>query len=457
MKITVYGSGYVGLVMAACLAEVGHQVLCMDIDAEKIAQLEKGIVPFYEPNLDEIVAKAIEYGTLSFTHDPAKAVAHGALQFIAVGTPPDEAGRADLSAVLAVCDTIAMHLESYTIIVNKSTVPIGTADLVRERVQAGLTAREKIIKFDVVSNPEFLKQGDAVKDFRQPDRVVIGAESETAINQMRALFMPFCQKQEDMLIMNCRSAELVKYAANALLATKISFINEMANLAETVGADIEAVREGISLDPRIGPHFIQPGVGYGGSCFGKDIKALMQTAADYHSTTNVIEAVERVNQHQKSHFVAKIMRHFHQDLTGKTFALWGLSFKPNTNDMRDAPSIDIVRALVKAGAKIQAYDPKAMADGKRIFADLNQVCFSPEPHAALEGADALILLTEWAIFKTVSPFDIKKSLRQPLIFDGRNVFEPKILSEVGFDYYGMGRQVVLNANVATNSDQVVPA
>lgn len=439
MNITVYGSGYVGLVMAACFAQAGHQVVCVDIDPDKILSLQKGIAPFYEPELEDLLYKALSAGTLTFTLDMAQAVAHGECQFIAVGTPPDNEGNADLSAVMNVCDGIAAHLDRYTIIINKSTVPIGTADKVRRRIEVGLDAHGKTLLFDVVSNPEFLKQGAAVKDFQHPDRVVLGVESERAEAKLRELFTPYCENAEQLLVMDCRSAECVKYAANALLATKISFINEIANVAQAVNADIEQVRRGISLDPRIGPHFIQPGVGYGGSCFGKDIKALIHTAMTEAMPHDILSAVEKVNQNQKLRLIEKILKHYDYNVKGKTFALWGLSFKPHTNDMRDAPSIDIVRALMEAGARIQAYDPKAMADAKKIFKDHQEIAYSPDAESALEGANGLIVLTEWPIFKTVALETIKTSLNEAVIFDGRNIFKPDALKSLGFRYYGIGR------------------
>lgn len=440
MKVTVFGSGYVGLVAAACFAQAGNDVICVDVDQNKIARLQQGEIPIYEPGLKEIVVATQQSGNLRFTTDAAMAVSHGECQFIAVGTPPDNEGKADLSFVLEVAKTIGDHIQNYTIIINKSTVPIGTADKVRAQVLQSLKNREVEIPFDVVSNPEFLKEGAAINDFCYPDRVVLGVESPVAQAALTKLYAPFSKEAQRLIIMDVRSAELTKYAANAMLATKISFMNEMANLAEQVGADIEQVRKGIGSDPRIGYHFTHPGCGYGGSCFGKDIQALKHTAQVYQCGYDVIQAVEKVNTQQKMRIVHKILKHFNNDLQGKTFALWGIAFKPETDDIRDAPSLTVIQALLHAGAKIQAYDPAAMHEAQKYFNNQHSgITFGSAPEEILEGAHALIVLTEWKIFKNPDFQKIKSLLIQPIIFDGRNCYDPAFLDQHGFTYYGIGR------------------
>ena len=439
MKITIYGSGYVGLVTGACLAQVGNQVLCVDIDSEKIDMLNTGQIPIHEPGLDDIIQSNIAAGRIEFTTDLAKGVAHGLFQFIAVGTPPDEDGSADLSYVLNVAETIAEHMQDYRLIVNKSTVPVGTADLVRQTVKRKCIELNKDAAFDIASNPEFLKEGAAIEDFMKPDRVVVGTDSEKASELMRALYQPFNRNRDRINVMDIRSAELTKYAANALLATKISFINELANLAERVGADIEQVRLGIGSDPRIGYHFIYPGCGYGGSCFPKDVQALQKIGlkADYETT--LIAAVDAVNQAQKEVLYSKIKTYFGNQISTKTFALWGLAFKPNTDDMREASSRALMQNLWAAGAKVQAYDPVAMDECKRIYGQRDDLTLCNNAEQALQGADALIIVTEWTEFRSPNFATLKAILQNPLIFDGRNLYDPSDLEAQGIEYYAIGR------------------
>lgn len=443
MKITVFGIGYVGLVQGTCLAEAGHEVVCVDVDANRVENLKKGIIPIYEPGLEPIVKANYESGRLSFTTDAPAAVAHGDIQFIAVGTPPDEDGSADLKYVLAVARTIAENMNRHTIVVNKSTVPVGTADKVTAAISDVLSKRNDVkLTFDVVSNPEFLKEGAAVNDCMRPDRIVIGTESADSIEAMRELYEPFNRNHEKIIQMDVRSAELTKYAANCMLATKISFMNEIANLAERLGADIEAVRHGIGSDPRIGYQFIYPGVGYGGSCFPKDVQALIRTADGIDFDAKVLKAVEARNYEQKTTLFSKIHAHYKGDLNGKTFAVWGLSFKPNTDDMREAPSRVLMEALWAAGAKVQAYDPEAMEETQRIYGNEEGLTLCGTKEAALKGADALAIVTEWQPFR-VPDFDaIKQQLTDPVIFDGRNLFEPKRMQKKGITYYSVGRNPV---------------
>jgi len=443
MKITVIGSGYVGLVAAVCFAEVGYEVICLDVDAAKIQGLQQGQVHFYEPGLAQCIIDLQKTRQLIFTTDPKLALAQRECIFIAVGTPSDLQGRADLSAVLACAQAIAENMTDYTVVVDKSTVPIGTADKVKEKILQGLHKRQKEIAFDVASNPEFLKEGSALQDFRHPDRIIVGVQSDKAEQTLRTLYAPFNRGKERFMVMDIRSAELTKYAANAMLATKISFINEMANLAEKVGADIEKVRQGIGTDVRIGPHFIQAGCGFGGSCFGKDIQALIHTANEYQCSSHVVQAVQTVNQQQKQRLVEKIQTHYQQQLVDKIFAVWGLSFKPGTDDMRDAPSRVVIQALLHAKAKLQVYDPQAMPEAKKIF-DHASLKYCDNPQAALQGAHALIVLTEWPQFKQADLKQIKASLIEPVIFDGRNIFDPAVLARQGFIYYGIGRGVCVN-------------
>ncbi|MCC6136674.1 MAG: UDP-glucose/GDP-mannose dehydrogenase family protein [Candidatus Contendobacter sp.] len=439
MKITIFGSGYVGLVTGACFAEVGNDVLCVDVDERKVAMLQGGQIPIHEPGLDEVVRRNSASGRLQFTTDIAEGVVHGLFQFIAVGTPPDEDGSADLQHVRAVARAIGQHLDAYRVVVNKSTVPVGTADVVRETIAATLAERGQTIPFSVVSNPEFLKEGVAVADFMRPDRIVVGCDDERAILLLRNLYAPFNRNRDRLIEMDVRSAELTKYAANAMLAVKISFMNEIANLAERLGADIEKVRIGIGADPRIGYHFIYPGAGYGGSCFPKDVKALEYTARSVNYDAALLQAVEAVNERQKTVLFAKIQRHFGDDLRGRTFALWGLAFKPGTDDMREAPSRNLLEALWQAGCTVQAFDPAAMNEARRIYGDRPDLQLRARPQDALQNADALVIITEWSLFRSPDFDAIRQALKQPLIFDGRNLYDPEFMRESGFIYYAIGR------------------
>jgi UDPglucose 6-dehydrogenase len=439
MRITIFGTGYVGLVTGACLAEVGNDVVCVDVDAAKIARLEAGEIPIFEPGLEELVAGNRATGRLQFTTDAVAAIAHAPLLFIAVGTPPDEDGSADLSHVLTVARTIGQNIGRYSIVVNKSTVPVGTAARVQETVAAELKKRNVEVPFDVVSNPEFLKEGDAVKDCMRPDRIVIGASGARAIEQLKALYAPFNRNHERLVLMDVCSAELTKYAANAMLATKISFMNEMANIAERVGADIELVRHGIGSDPRIGYSFIYPGAGYGGSCFPKDVRALEYTARQHGYDARLLGAVEAVNDEQKGKLFELIQRHFGGEVGGKTIAVWGLAFKPNTDDMREASSRRLLEQLWQAGAKVRAYDPEARNEALRIYGNRDDLALCTDMHSALQGADALAIVTEWKAFWSADLARIKGALRTPVIFDGRNIYEPASVEAAGIAYYGVGR------------------
>jgi UDPglucose 6-dehydrogenase len=440
MKITIFGSGYVGLVTGACFAEVGNDVLCVDIDENKIARLLKGEIPIYEPGLDEIVANNIREGRLRFTTSITEGVDFGLYQFIAVGTPPDEDGSADLSHVLSVADSIGRNMEDYRIVIDKSTVPVGTADLVRETIRTVLEERGKVLDFDVVSNPEFLKEGDAVNDFMKPERIVVGVDNPRTKELLRNLYAPFNRSHERFIAMDIRSAELTKYAANAMLATKISFMNEIANIAERAGADVEAVRRGIGSDSRIGFAFIYPGVGYGGSCFPKDVQALERTARKLGYDSRILQAVEAVNDDQKLSLVSKIRDHFDGDLKGRVIAVWGLAFKPNTDDMREAPSRKVMEELWAAGATVRAYDPVAMDEARRIYGDRPELSLVEHPDEALKGADALAILTEWMVFRSPDFDMIKSSLKEPVIFDGRNIYNPDLVEQAGLSYYSIGRR-----------------
>ena len=439
MKITIYGSGYVGLVTGACLAQVGNQVLCVDIDERKINMLKNGEIPIFEPGLEDMMKQNIAAGRIHFTKDPVEGVNHGLFQFIAVGTPPDEDGSADLRHVVTVANTIAQHMQEYRVVVTKSTVPVGTADVVKKEINQTLEKSGKSCEFSVVSNPEFLKEGAAIEDFMKPDRVVVGTDNPRAGELMRTLYAPFNRNHDRVKIMDIRSAELTKYAANAMLATKISFINELANLAERVGADIEQVRLGIGSDPRIGYHFIYPGCGYGGSCFPKDVKALQHIGASANFETTLISAVDDVNQKQKEVLFNKIQQRFNGKLAGKTFALWGLAFKPNTDDMREASSRTLMESLWNAGAKIQAYDPVAMEECTRIYGERDDLLLCKNSKDSLANADALIIATEWTEFRSPDFDFIKSSLSQPIIFDGRNLYEPTFLKNEGIEYFAIGR------------------
>ena len=439
MKITIFGSGYVGLVTGACLAEVGNHVLCVDVDPDKVARLKAGEIPIYEPGLEAIVQRQSERGQLQFTTDMDEAVAFAEIQFIAVGTPSDEDGSADLRYVLDVARTIGERMTERRVVVDKSTVPVGTADKVRETIAAELARRGERVEFDVVSNPEFLKEGAAVDDFLKPDRIIVGTDSEYATRRMRELYAPFSRKHDKMIVMDIRSAELTKYAANAMLATKISFMNEIANLADLLGADVEKVRQGIGSDPRIGFHFIYPGCGYGGSCFPKDVKALIATAKAEGYTPRLLDAVEAVNDSQKSVVLDKLIERFGADLSQRVFALWGLSFKPKTDDMREAPSRVVMEGLWERGARIKAYDPVAMAEARRLYPNEGRLTLVSSPYEALIEADALIINTEWSEFRSPDFERLAELLNGPIVFDGRNIYDPVLLEERGFEYYCIGR------------------
>lgn len=440
MKITIFGSGYVGLVTGACLADVGHKVLCVDLDQGKVDGLKKGVVPIYEPGLDNKITHNLSEGRLDFTTDAKAAIEFADVMFIAVGTPPDEDGSADLSAVKAVARSIGQAMTTPKLVITKSTVPVGSADIVRDTITMALAHRDKTIGFYVASNPEFLKEGAAISDFEKPDRIVIGFDHPKAEELLEEIYAPFNRRNDRLVKMDIRSAELTKYAANAMLATKISFMNEMANIAERVGADIENVRRGIGSDERIGYHFIYPGVGYGGSCFPKDVKALAATARTMNFPATLIEAVETVNENQKHVLISKIKAEFGDDLSGKTFALWGLAFKPNTDDMREAPSRVVMEALWQAGASIQAYDPEAMNECRRIYGDRDDLHLCDHHYDTLVGADALIIVTEWKQFRAVDFDRIKTSLKTPIIYDGRNIYDPHDVKKAGIDYVSIGRK-----------------
>jgi UDPglucose 6-dehydrogenase len=439
MKVSVIGTGYVGLVTGACLAEMGNDVLCLDVDPNKIRILEEGGIPIHEPGLDQVVARNVKAGRLSFTTDIPRSVAHGTIQFIAVGTPPDEDGSADLQYVIAAARNIGRLMTDHKVIVDKSTVPVGTADKVRAAVADELAKRGETTEYAVVSNPEFLKEGAAVEDFMRPDRIVIGADDDTAIMLMRALYAPFQRNKERLIVMDVRSAELTKYAANAMLATRISFMNELALLAEKMGADIEQVRQGIGSDVRIGTHFLYAGCGYGGSCFPKDVKALIKTASGADQELLVLKAVEAANDRQKTVLVNKVVQRFGPDLKGKHFALWGLAFKPNTDDMREATSRVVLAELFERGATVTAYDPVAMPEARRIFGDDARLSYAESPNEALQDADALLIVTEWKEFRSPDFVRIKSSLKTPVIFDGRNLYEPELVKLAGLAYESIGR------------------
>jgi UDPglucose 6-dehydrogenase len=439
MKITLFGTGYVGLVTGACLAEVGNDVLCVDIDAQKIDDLNQGIIPIYESGLEAMVKENTHAGRLRFSTDIKAGVEHGLFQFIAVGTPSEEDGSADLSHVLAVAHSIAEHINEYRVIVNKSTVPVGTADQVKSIIQASLAKQNKEVEFDVVSNPEFLKEGVAIDDFMKPERIVVGTDNPRTTELLKALYAPFNRNHDRIIKMDVRSAELTKYAANAMLATKISFMNELANIADQVGADIEHVRNGIGSDSRIGYSFIYAGCGYGGSCFPKDVKALVHIAKNQSYHAELISAVENVNNRQKQVLFNKIQQHYHHQLKGKTFAIWGLAFKPKTDDMREAPSRVLLEALISAGAKVQAYDPEALEEAQRIYGNKAGLTLCQTQNEALEGANALCIVTEWKTFWSPDFTLIKNKLLDGVIFDGRNLYNPKLLKAAGIEYYGIGR------------------
>ncbi|MBC7482410.1 MAG: UDP-glucose/GDP-mannose dehydrogenase family protein [Rhizobacter sp.] len=443
MKITVVGTGYVGLVTGACLSEMGNHVLCLDVDACKIRTLNEGGMPIHEPGLDTLVQRNVAAGRLRFTTDVEAAVAHGVLQFIGVGTPPDEDGSADLQHVLAAARSIGRYMGEYKVIVDKSTVPVGTADKVRAALADALRQRGVALPFSVLSNPEFLKEGAAVEDFMRPDRIIIGADDgdERALQMVRAVYAPFMRNHDKLQVMDVRSAEFTKYAANAMLATRISFMNELALLAERVGADIEQVRRGIGSDPRIGTHFLYAGAGYGGSCFPKDVKALVRTGQDHGVALGVLTAVEAANDRQKRVLVDKVTACFGEDLTGRSFALWGLAFKPNTDDMREAPSRVTIEQLLRRGARLRVYDPVAMDEARRLLGDgpAASITFASSPEDALSGCDALLIITEWREFKSPDFDAIRSRLKQPLVIDGRNLFDPAMMRALGIDYRSIGR------------------
>lgn len=439
MRVTIFGTGYVGLVTGTCLADVGHDVVCVDIDAAKVEGLDRGVIPIYEPGLEPMVKANHAAGRLHFTTDAAAAIGHGDLIFIAVGTPQDEDGSADLQYVLAVARTIGQHIERPVIVVNKSTVPVGTADKVQAAIARELAQRGADVAFEMASNPEFLKEGDAVNDCMRPDRIVIGASNPVAVEKLKRLYAPFNRNHERIMVMDLRSAELTKYAANAMLATKISFMNEIANIAEKVGADIEMVRQGIGSDPRIGWHFIYPGAGYGGSCFPKDVQALARTAEQHGYAPRLLDAVEAVNDSQKGHLFELIQRHYGGSIEGKTFAVWGLAFKPNTDDMREASSRRLLAQLWEAGAKVRAYDPEATEEAQRIFGERDDLVLCDSSRAALADADALVVVTEWKQFRSPDFARVRNALADAVIFDGRNLYHPDEVESAGLAYYGIGR------------------
>jgi len=439
MDVTVFGSGYVGLVTGACLAEVGNNVLCVDVDERKIELLNAGGVPIYEPGLDDIIHRNKAAGRLAFSTDLAAGVAHGLFQFIAVGTPPDEDGSADLKHVLSVASTVGEHMSEYRIVVDKSTVPVGTADRVATRIRETQAARGVSVEFDVVSNPEFLKEGAAIEDFMRPDRIIVGTDNPRTAELLRALYAPFNRNHDRVMAMDIRSAELTKYAANAILATKISFMNELSNIAEAVGADIEQVRVGIGSDPRIGYQFIYPGCGYGGSCFPKDVQALERTAVGVGYNPELLHAVEAVNHRQKEVLFRKMSEHFDGDLAGKTIALWGLAFKPNTDDMREASSRRLMEQLWEVGARVRAFDPVAMEETHRLYGDRDDLVFAADPMDALAGADALAIVTEWTQFRSPDYAAVREQLAHPVIFDGRNILDHGQVTAAGLTYVSIGR------------------
>ena len=439
MKITVIGTGYVGLVSGVCLADVGNNVLCFDIDKSKIALLNSGGIPIHEPGLADLVKRNLDAGRLRFTADPQAAALHGAVQFIAVGTPPDADGSADLQYVLAAAQNIGRHMDGYRVIVDKSTVPVGTADKVKAVVRAELSRRAVDLPFHVVSNPEFLKEGAAIDDFMRPDRIVVGTDNEQAAEVMRQLYAPFERNHAKLLVTDLRSAELTKYAANAMLATRISFMNQLALLAEAVGADIDAVRRGIGGDPRIGNHFLYAGCGYGGSCFPKDVQALIRTASEYGQSLGILEAVEIANESQKNVLAQRVVKRFGEDLAGLSFAVWGLAFKPNTDDMREAPSLTLIRDLLSRGAVVRSFDPVATNEARHVLGEHTHHRYCDNAMSALSDTDALIVVTEWKEFRSPDFDEIKSLMRSPIIFDGRNIYDPAAVRRRGFEYTGIGR------------------
>jgi UDPglucose 6-dehydrogenase len=453
MRLTIFGSGYVGLVTGACMAEMGNHVVCVDVDEEKIVRLNNGEVPIYEPGLENYVRRNTEAGRLEFTTDAARGVEHGLFQFVAVGTPPDEDGSADLKHVLAVAESIGEHMNEYRIIVDKSTVPVGTADKVRDTIYAALKKRSVSHDFDVVSNPEFLKEGAAIDDFMKPERIIVGTDNPRTTELLRALYEPFTRSHDRVISMDVRSAELTKYAANAMLATKISFMNELANISERVGADIEKVRVGIGSDPRIGYQFIYPGAGYGGSCFPKDVRALEKSASAEGYEADLLKSVEAVNNRQKHRLFENICKYFDDHLDGKTIAVWGLSFKPKTDDMREASSRVLMEALWDAGARVRAYDPEALEATRRLYPDNDALTLCETAHDAVSGADVLAIVTEWQEFRSPDFTYIKQELKEPVIFDGRNLYDPTLVEALGLAYYGIGRGRSVTAISYTGPDR----
>jgi UDPglucose 6-dehydrogenase len=445
MRVTIFGSGYVGLVTGACLADAGNHVVCVDVDTAKTERLKRGDVPIHEPGLEALIRRNAEAGRIEFTTDAARGVEHGLFQVIAVGTPPGDDGSADLTYVLAVARTIATHMSRYCIVITKSTVPVGTADKVHGEIDRTLAERGAKVEFDVVSNPEFLKEGAAISDFMKPDRVVIGTDNPRTTELMRALYEPFIRNHDRLIVMDIRSSELTKYAANAMLATKISFMNELANIAERLGADIEKVRIGIGSDPRIGYSFIYPGTGYGGSCFPKDVQALIRSAHDAGHEPQILNAVESVNTRQKEVLFRKMQRHFSDGLAGRTLALWGLSFKPNTDDMREAPARTLIELLLAAGARVHAYDPVAGAEAQRLYAGVAGLSLARNAYDAVQGADALAIVTEWQEFRSPDFERLRELLKTPVIFDGRNLYDPAMVARFGLTYYAVGRGKLLAA------------
>jgi UDPglucose 6-dehydrogenase len=445
MRVTIFGSGYVGLVTGACLADAGNHVVCVDVDAGKIERLKRGEVPIHEPGLDALIKRNAEAGRIEFTTDAVRGVEHGLFQLIAVGTPPGEDGSADLRYVLAVARTIGAHLSRYSIVITKSTVPVGTADKVRAELARTLDERGVKLEFDVVSNPEFLKEGAAIADFMKPDRVVVGTDNPRTTELLRALYEPFTRNHDRLIVMDIRSSELTKYAANAMLATKISFMNELANIAERVGADIEKVRIGIGSDPRIGYSFIYPGTGYGGSCFPKDVQALIRSAHDAGHQPQILDAVEAVNARQKEVLFHKMHAHFAGALRGRSIALWGLAFKPNTDDMREAPAVTLIELLLQAGATVRAYDPVAGSEAQRLFKERAGFTLAKSAYEAADAADALAIVTEWQEFRSPDFERLKQILKAPVIFDGRNLYDPGMVARFGLSYYAIGRGKPLSA------------
>lgn len=454
MKVTVFGGGYVGLVTSACLAHMGHHVVCVDLDVKKVEMLRQGICPIFEPGLEDYLIDCQREGLLEFTEEPATAIEHADLIFIAVGTPTDEDGTADTRHVLDVARTVGEHLNDFTVVVTKSTVPVGTADAVKDEMKRILDRRVVDVAFEVASNPEFLKEGAAIADFMKPDRIVVGTSSERVADIMRELYAPFNRNHDRLMVMDIRSSELTKYAANAMLATKISFINEIANLAEHLGADIEEVRQGIGADPRIGYHFIYPGCGYGGSCFPKDVRALQVTAEKAGYQPHLLSAVQNVNYHQKQRLFHKVCDYFDGDLVGKTIAIWGLAFKPRTDDMREAPSRILLEALWDHGARVQAYDPRAMEECQRIYGDRDDLALMGTKEAAVKEADALVICTEWKHFWAPDLKVLMEKMKRPVVIDGRNLYDPARMANAGFDYLAVGRQGIAGNTLSLAAEKI---